>query len=158
MESKRHVLDLFLNTNNPVISKIFGYNNNVMMGDHNCIYYVTLYDTKGNQEEEQFPFLKHCTALAKRIRKLRQEEMEIEKQFGNNGGVRSYSQTPNFSVGLGHVLSGIIAHLSSTVISAPMAWHLVDKDSSFHFSHDFFHILLSQFESWLRDEDIHFHF
>jgi hypothetical protein len=35
--------------------------------------------------------LKHCTALAKRIRKLRQEEMEIENQFGNNGEVRSYS-------------------------------------------------------------------
>jgi hypothetical protein len=113
-------LDLFLNTNNPVISKIFGYNNNVMMGNCNCIYDVTLYNTKGNQEEEQFPFLKHCTALAKRIRKLRQEEMEIENQFGNNGEVRSYSQSPNFSVGLGHVLSGIIAHLSSTVISAPM--------------------------------------
>jgi len=58
MESKRHVLDLFLNTNNPVLSKIFGYNNNVMMGNCTCIYYVTLYNTKGNQEEEQFPFLK----------------------------------------------------------------------------------------------------
>jgi len=50
MESKRHVLDLFLNTNNPVISKIFGYNNNVTMENCNCIYYVTLYNTKGNQE------------------------------------------------------------------------------------------------------------
>jgi len=43
--------------------------------------------------------------------------MEIENQFGNNGEVKSYSQSPNFSVGLGHVLSGIIANLSSTVIS-----------------------------------------
>jgi len=48
--------------------------------------------------------------------------MEIENQFGNNGEVRTYEQTPNFSVGLRHVLSGIIAHLSSTVISATMAW------------------------------------
>jgi hypothetical protein len=69
-----------------------------------------------------------------------------------------YSQTPNFSIGLGHVLSGIIAHLSSPVISAPMAWHLVNKESRFQFSHEFSHILLSQFESWLKDEDIHFHF
>ncbi len=30
IESKRHVSDLFLNTSNPVISKIFGYNNNVV--------------------------------------------------------------------------------------------------------------------------------
>jgi hypothetical protein len=47
--------------------------------------------------------------------------MEIENPFGNNEEVRTYAQTPNFSVELGHVLSGIIVHLSSTVISAP--WH-----------------------------------
>jgi len=158
IESKRHVSDLFLNTNNPVISNFFGYNNNVLIGNCNCIYYVTLYNTKGNQKEEQFPFLKQCTALAKRIRKLRQTEMEIENQFGNNGEVRTYAQTPNFSVGLGHVLSGIMAHLSSTVISAPMAWHLVIKESRFQFSHKFSLVLLSQFESWLKDEDIHFRF
>jgi hypothetical protein len=68
--SQLHIVNLFLNTNNPIISKIFGYNNNVTMGNHNCIYYVTLYNTKGNQDGEQFPFLKHCTALAKRIRRL----------------------------------------------------------------------------------------
>jgi hypothetical protein len=158
IKSKRHVSDLFLNTNNPVISKIFGYSNNVLIGNRNCIYYVTLYNTKGNQEEEQFPFLKHCTELAKRIRKLRQAEMDIENQFENNGEVRTYAQTPNFSVGLGHVLSGIIAHLSSTVINAPMAWHLVIKESKFQFSHEFSHILLSQFENWLKDKDIHFRF
>jgi len=57
LETKRHVSDLFLNTNNPIITKIFGYNNNVTIGNRNCIYYVTLYNTKGNQDEEQFPFL-----------------------------------------------------------------------------------------------------
>jgi hypothetical protein len=51
-----------------------------------------------------------------------------------------------------------MAHLSSTVISATMAWHLVTNDSRFRFSHEFSHILLSQFESWLRDEDINFRF
>jgi hypothetical protein len=65
-ETKRDIADVFLNTNNPVVSQIFGYINNVAMGNHNCIYYVTLYSTKGNLEEEQFPFLKHCTAIAKR--------------------------------------------------------------------------------------------
>jgi hypothetical protein len=88
------------------------------MGNHNCIYYVTLYNTKGNREEEQFPFLKHCTALAKRIRKLRQEEMEIENQFGNNGEVRSYSQTLKFSIGLGRVLPHIFHQLLSVHL-----WH-----------------------------------
>jgi hypothetical protein len=66
-----------LNTNNPIISaEVFGFNNNVTMGNRNCIYYVTLYITKGNQEEESFPFLRHCTAIAKLLRKLRNQERE----------------------------------------------------------------------------------
>jgi len=68
METKRDTADVFLNTNNPVVSQIFGYNNNVAMGNHNCIYYVMLYSTKGNLEEEQYPFLKHCTAIAQHLR------------------------------------------------------------------------------------------
>jgi len=47
------------------------------------------------------------------------------------------------------VFSGILAHLSSTVLSSTMARDLLIKDSRFQFSHDFSHILLSQFESWL---------
>jgi len=54
------------------------------------------------------------------------------------------------------VLSGILAHLSSTIINATMAWHLVMKDSRFQFSHVFSQILLSQFESWLLGDDIQF--
>jgi hypothetical protein len=52
MEMKRDIANVFLNTNNPVVPQIFGYNNNVAMGNRNCIYYVTLYSTKGNSEEE----------------------------------------------------------------------------------------------------------
>jgi hypothetical protein len=120
------------------------------------IIYVTLYNTKGNQEEEQFPFLRHCTTIAKCTRKLRNQERDItrdlRKEFDDEDALRL--PEPNFKVGLGHVLSGVLAHLSSTVLSATMAWHLVIKDSRFQFSHDFSHILLSQFESWLLGEDI----
>jgi len=156
IEMKRQISDLYLNTNNPVVSKIFGYNNNVTTGNRNCIYYVTLYNTKGNQEEEQFPYLKHCTALAKRIKRIRDNSEHFGNQFENEGSV--ITQQPSFSVGLGHVLSGIMSHLSSTVIGATMAWHLVNHDSRFQFSHDFSHILLSQFECWLRNEDIQFRY
>ncbi len=156
MEPKRCVSDVFLNANNPTVSKIFGYNNNVAMGNQNCIYYVTLYNTKGNQEEEQFPFFEHCTAIVKRIRKLCDKENEIREQIENEG--ETNVEDPNFSIGLGHVLSGILAHLSSTVISATMAWYLVLNESRFRFSHEFFHILLSQFESWLVGNDIHFRY
>jgi hypothetical protein len=36
METRRDIADVFLNTNNPVVSQIFGYNNNVAMGNRNC--------------------------------------------------------------------------------------------------------------------------
>ncbi len=121
------------------------------------IYYVTPYNTKGNQEEESFPFLRHCTAIAKRLRKLRNQDREISRDLRNDSDDEDALRLPepNFKVGLGHVLSGILAHF---VLSATMAWHLVIKESRFQFSHEFSHILLSQFESWLKDEDIHFRF
>jgi hypothetical protein len=81
MEPKRSLQDVFLNTSNPTVSEIYGYNNNVAMGNRNCIYYVTLYNTKGNQQEEQFPFLRHCTAIAKRLTKLRNQDNESYGEF-----------------------------------------------------------------------------
>ncbi len=158
--SKRALLDVFLNTNNSIILEVFGFNNNVTMGNRNCIYYVTLYNAKRNRKEEQFPFLKHFTAIAKHLRKLRNQEREITRDLRNEFDDEDALKRSelNFKVGLGHVLSGIWAHLSSTVLSATMAWYLVIKDSRFQFSHDFSHILLSQFESWLLGEDIQFRY
>jgi hypothetical protein len=79
MESKRVLPDVFLNTNNPIISEVFGSNNNVTMGNRNCIYFVTLYNTKGNQKEEQFPFLKHCTAISKHLKKNQERERDYKR-------------------------------------------------------------------------------
>ena len=59
------------------------------------------------------------------------------------------NKEPSYGEGLGHVLSGICAHLSSLVISATMAWHLIINVSRFRFSHDFAPILRSQMEDWL---------
>jgi hypothetical protein len=79
---------------------------------------------------------------------------EIGSDFENG----EHSIEANYSVGLGHVLSGIMAHLSSSVISATLVWHLVVEGSRFRFSHEFSQILLSQFESRLIGEDIQFKF
>ena len=57
-----------------------------------------------------------------------------------------------------NVLSEICAHLSSSIISATMAWHLVMKESRFLFSHEFVVILLSQMEDWLKKEAISFRY
>jgi hypothetical protein len=63
--SERDIPDVFLNTHNKTVSLLLGYNNNVMSGGRDMIYYVTLYNTKTNQKEETFPFLKQCVAISK---------------------------------------------------------------------------------------------
>jgi len=126
MEYERALPDVFLITNNSTVSEVFGFNNNVTMGNMNCIYYVTLYNTKGNQEEELF-------------RKLRNQEREFSRvlssEFEEEATLKPYE--PNFRVGPGHVLSGILAHLSSTIISATMAWHFGHERLRFQFPHNF---------------------
>jgi hypothetical protein len=120
-----------LNTNNPIISaEVFGFNNNVTMGNRNCICYVTLYNTKGNQEEESFPFFETLYCNCKAFKEIK-EPRDLRNEFDHEDALRI--SVPNFKVGLGNVLSGILAHLSSTVLSATMAWHLVIKDSRFQF-------------------------
>jgi hypothetical protein len=39
---KRQPWDFFVNTNNPIVSRIIGYNNNICMGSINTLYYCTL--------------------------------------------------------------------------------------------------------------------
>jgi len=87
-----------------------------------------------------------------------------KRDSGVEGFVRSVDNTtevedePSYGRGLGHVLSGICAHLSSSVISATMAWHLIINESRFRFSHDFVPILVSQMEDWLLGKDISFRY
>ena len=107
IQTKRDLWDVFVNTNNPVITEIFGYNNNICMGSINTLFYCTLYTSKSNQEEETFPFMKACEAVSTRIKKLSETDGE------SNLSMRQ--------IGLRRLLSGINAHLSSCVVSATMA-------------------------------------
>ena len=138
IQPKRKPWDAFVNINNPVVSKVFGYNNNVCMGSINTLFYCTLYTSKSNQEDETYPFLKACEAVSTRIKKLNESEGE--------------SDLSARQVGLRRLLSGINAHLSSCVVSATMAWYLVTHGTRFHFSHDFKPLLLSQLEAWYEDK------
>ncbi len=77
-----------------------------------------------------FILLLYCNCkVFKEIKEPREREREITRdlrnEFDHEDALRI--PVPNFKVGLGHVLSGILAHLSSTVLSATMAWHLVIK-------------------------------
>jgi len=118
------------------------------------MYYITMYSTKKNQEEECFPFRKECTAIAKRIRTIQERNQRIARSASSFGDPENIEIEPSYGMGLGHVLSGITAHLWSSIISAPMAWYLVVNGSRFRFSHEFVTILLSQVEGWLLHKDI----
>jgi hypothetical protein len=127
-----------VNINNSVVTEIFGYNNNICMGSINTLYYCTLYTSKSNQEDETYPYLKALEAVASRLRRVQQNESEND-----------ISQR---QIGLRHLLSGISSHISSCVISATMAWYLVQHGTRFHFSHEFKPLLLTQFEAWYKGE------
>ena len=134
--AQRKPWDVFVNTNNPIVSKILGYNNNICMGSINTLYYCTLYTSKSNQEDETMPYLKALEAVSKRIKRV--QESDSEEALSSR------------QVGLRHLLSGINSHLSSCVVSATMAWYLVIHGSRFHFSHQFKPLLLSQVEDWYK--------
>jgi hypothetical protein len=53
------------------------------MWNRNFIFFVTSYTTKGAQNEELFPFLKCCTAIVMRIRKLRENQNKLKQEIGN---------------------------------------------------------------------------
>ena len=139
MIPKREFWDVFVNTNNSIVSGVLGYNNNICIGSINTLYYCTLYTSKSNQEDETYPYVKALEAVACRLRRVQQSESEND-----------ISQR---QIGLRHLLSGISSHISSCVISATMAWYLVQHGSRFHFSHEFKPLLLSQFEAWYRGEN-----
>jgi len=136
IQSHRKPWDVFVNTNNPTVSNIFGYNNNVCIGSINTLYYCTLYTSKSNQEDETYPYVKALEAVSHRLRRI--EENSTEENLSSR------------QVGLRNLLSGINSHLSSCVVSATMAWYLVVHGSRFHFSHDFKPLLMTQLESWFH--------
>jgi hypothetical protein len=128
--------DVFVNTNNDTVSRLFGYNNNVTMGSINLLYYCTLYTSKSNQEDETYPYVKALEAVAARLKRVQDNDLEHD-----------ISQR---QIGLRNLLCGINSHISSCVISATMAWYLVTHGTRFHFSHEFKPLLLSQFEAWFN--------
>jgi hypothetical protein len=136
---KRQPWDVFVNTNNPIVSRIIGYNNNICMGSINTLYYCTLYTSKSNQEDETLPYIKALEAVSKRIKRIQENDSE--------------SNLSPRQIGLRHLLSGINSHLSSCVVSATMAWYLVIHGSRFHFSHEFKPLLLSQIQEWYKGEN-----
>ena len=113
-----------------------------------CFYYVTLYQSKHNQNEESHPYHNVCVALAKRIQRqnsvLMQEAPETMEEAAR--------QQPDFCEGLKRVLSAMYAHTSKNVLSATMASHIISRGSRFHYSHDFQSIPTTHLIQWMTGE------
>ena len=133
---------------------MFSCNTNIQIGQLDHVFYNTLYGSKANQAEETRSFMNVSNALARRINKKIKEnenltEMDIKKKDIN----QKIEKAPDFVEGLCRLLSdGITAHLSSIVVSAPLAHVLIVKGSRFQFSHDFGNLLLTQIIDYLDGE------
>jgi hypothetical protein len=82
-----------------------------------------LYTTKSTENEEQFPFLKHCTAIAKTIRKIRENHNILLQEIGNDIGNGECSIEPNYSVRLVMFCPELWHIYHHQIISATVAWH-----------------------------------
>ena len=68
----------------------------------------------------------------------------IENGKDNDVEQMNEQDKSDFRIGMGHVLSGIRAHMSENVISAPLAAYLTMEDTRFRFSHDVSRIFVTQ--------------
>ena len=111
--------DQFQNTFNSTVSGTFGYNTNIQIRDVAHIYYNTMYGSKSNQDEDTRDFIKVCNVISRRLAAQKEKEENEE------------DSTPEFIEGLSRVLIGIRSHISSYVIGALLAYHLLTKRSRF---------------------------
>ena len=51
IEPKRELCDLHMNTHNPAVTTLLGFNNNITSGNRDAMYYITMYSTKKNQDD-----------------------------------------------------------------------------------------------------------
>ena len=107
--------DQFLNIFSPSVSGVFGCNTNVQIGDVAHVYYNTLYGSKSNQDNNTRGFVRVYNTISRRIQ--RQREVLENNTESDPGVIKRLSR----------VLCGIKAHISSYVISATLAYHIVTK-------------------------------
>ena len=134
-----------MNVNNDIATTVLACNNNVTSGDKACFFYVTLYQTKYNQQEDAFNYHSICLALSRRIKKrqaLLNEQSETESETATE------DISPDFCEGLVRMLSSLYGHTASNVLSSTMAAKLLADESRFKFSHEFKSIPLKHLIEW----------
>jgi hypothetical protein len=118
---KRNLEDAFMNTHSPVLSLLFpGFNTNVLCGmSGSAVFYVTGYNAKMQQKDEQLAYGNVAICLGK----------VIENQLDADEPLPPHQQ------GFRRLLAGVYAHTHAHIVAAPMAHYLALHDSRFRYSH-----------------------
>ena len=143
IKTKRCLGDAYVNVHSKACSEILAFNNNVAIGDAQQIYYSTNYSTTNTQEEDRFEYMMMCDALGRRFEKISHQN-EVNENVENI----------DFKQGMGHMISGIRAHVASNVIMANMASLLTMIDSRFIFSHDISYLFVNIIQDYFEENDV----
>lgn len=157
---KRPIGSQFLNQHSVPISDVLACNTNVSLGDPSHTYYSTLYKSKDTQAEDKTAMLRVNGSFGRRIWRTQQRLLnDQETNNANDTGNDNEQEIPTAChiEGLGRVMTGVNALLSSNVVGCTMGHLLISQDGErFTYSHDFTHLLVSQMEDVLDDKEISF--
>jgi len=161
---KRLVGSQFLNQHSVPISNILACNTNVSIGDPSHTYYSTLYKSKDTQAEDKTAMLRVNGSFGRRIWRA-QQRLIIEREAkdantSSNDNEESKEDSSACHIeGLGRVMTGINALLSSNIVGCTMGHLMMSQNGErFTYSHTFAHLLVSQLEDALENKDTQFIF
>ena len=148
---KRDVSDLFLNVHSISILQWNGYNNNIQLGDPAHIFYNTLYTSKSAVDEDTKLHQNTLVFVKNKIQKDLNQHYQMHPEADSQNLVFN-----DYKNGLIRLLRGITGHLCESVISSNLAAHIISTGTRFHFSHDFCHIMIRQFEEYFAGNSVQY--
>jgi len=81
-----------MNTHNVAISEVFNCNTNVTIGEPDCVYYTTVYETKNTQKDNSEHVQNIANTTNKRLLGIEQELLD--------GTRKPYEVQQDFTVGM----------------------------------------------------------
>jgi hypothetical protein len=130
VEQKRSIADAFVNTHNPMTTKILGCNNNVACAlSGRSVIYATAYTGKNTQKDDRYAYERVCEAMVRQLRAQARRELQEPDE--------SLHLPRDYRMGLRRLLSGIMAHTHAHIVSAPMARHIIMSEERFEYSHEY---------------------
>ena len=152
-EPQRSHADAFVNVHNRHASLLFGCNTNVITGcDGGAVMYMTNYQTKGTQEEDN----EHFAAAARKI--IHRMRITTDTGLGPDSNNNSDDNTDDVDdgnndndndnnddmdelaaqrLGLRRMIGAVFLATSAHIVAAPMAAYLTRHSSRFGYSHKF---------------------